>query len=59
MKAYFASIPDPGGGKDVSADLQKSECYYENDSLRLVVDDECGDLYTSEELQGQGGCRDV
>ena len=29
MKAYFASIPYPDGGKDVLADLQKSECYYE------------------------------
>lgn len=29
MQAYFASIPYPDGGKDVLADLQKSECYYE------------------------------
>ncbi len=29
MKSYFASIPYPEGGKDVLADMQKSEYYYE------------------------------
>lgn len=29
MKAYFASIPYPDGGKDILADMQKSEYYYE------------------------------
>ncbi len=29
MKAYFASIPYPEGGKDVLANMQKSEYYYE------------------------------
>lgn len=29
MKAYFASIPYPDGGKEVLADMQKSEYYYE------------------------------
>lgn len=29
MKSYFASIPYPDGGKDVLADIQKSEYYYE------------------------------
>lgn len=29
MKAYFASIPYPDGGKNVLADLQNKECYYE------------------------------
>ena len=29
MKSYFASIPYPEGGKDVLADMQKNEYYYE------------------------------
>lgn len=29
MKAYFASIPYPDGGKDILSDMQKSEFYYE------------------------------
>lgn len=29
MKAYFASIPYPDGGKDILYDIQKSEYYYE------------------------------
>ena len=29
MKSYFAAIPYPEGGKDVLADMQKNEYYYE------------------------------
>lgn len=29
MRAYLASIPYPDGGKDILADIQKSEYYYE------------------------------
>lgn len=29
MRSYFASIPYPKGGKDVLADMQKNEYYYE------------------------------
>ena len=29
MRSYFASIPYPEGGKDVLADMQKNEYYYE------------------------------
>lgn len=29
MKAYFASIPYPEGGKSVLENMQKSEYYYE------------------------------
>ena len=29
MKSYFASIPYPEGGRDVLADMQKNEYYYE------------------------------